>query len=135
MNFFNLIKPFSENAEQQKVVNYLKTYHPNVLFTTGLLGMKLSHWQGWLLRTLGYANGTPDLMIFKPNHIEHGLFIEMKRPKRSYIENGITKIIPEGKVSENQKEFLKRLRAEGYVAVVAFGADECIDIIENYMKE
>lgn len=134
MNFQYLIKPFSENVCQQSTVNYLRTVYPSVLFTTGLLGIKLPAWAMWLLAALGYKNGTPDVMIFEPRHGFHGLFIEMKRGRTEYIEAGKRVVMYPGKLSEDQTEVLARLNALGYEAHVCYGFDQAKAVIDAYFK-
>ncbi len=149
-----LIKPFSENAEQQKIVNYLKARYPNVKFTTGLLGIRLPKWAAWLLIALGYGPGTPDLMIFKPKIFKiasfdmkgnptkldgetmcyHGLFIEIKNPKHTAIVNGKIKQSRPGTVADNQKEWQDYLNQNGYKSCICYGAMAAEIEIEKYLK-
>jgi hypothetical protein len=131
--FQYLIKPFSENAEQQSVVNYLKTVYPNVLFTTGLLGIHLPEWAMWLLVTLGYKAGTPDILIFEPRGMHHGLMMEMKRPRSEYMENGKKKIKYQGKLSDEQKAVLNELQKRGYYIAVCYCYDEAKRVIDEYL--
>jgi len=134
MSFQYLIKPFSENAEQQATVNYIKTRHPNVLFTTGLLGIRLPKWALWLLNALGYRSGTPDIHIYEPRRFYNGLFIEMKRPRRVYVENGVRKISPAGSLSKEQINFLAELNKRGYKAIVCFSYEEATRAIDEYLR-
>ena len=79
----------------------------------------------------GLKAGVPDLFIPEPNKCYHGLFIEMKkRPKT--LASG--KMSYAGiKVSKQQEEWIDRLKAKGYQAVVCCGADDAIKKIEDYM--
>ena len=61
----------------------------------------------------------PDICIPVPNSKYHGLYIEMKRKKG-------------GRVSQKQKEWIERLNRLGYLAVVCYGADEAIKVVEEY---
>lgn len=134
-NYQHLIKPFSENAEQQATVNYLKSVYPNVLFTTGLMGIKLPDWAMWLLIVLGYRPGTTDIMIFEPRGQFHGLMIEMKRPKTSYIENGEKKTLYPSPVSDEQKAMHTALNERGYLTTVCYGFSSAQNVINEYMAE
>ncbi len=40
-----------------------------------------------------------------------------------------------GRLSENQEEFLAAARAEGYLAEVAYGADQAGEIVEQYLNQ
>jgi hypothetical protein len=131
--FQYLIKPFSENAEQQATVNYLKSLYPEILFTTGLLGVRLPAWAAWLLKALGYRNGTPDIHIYAARHGYHALFLEMKCKRLEYIENGKKEVRYPGTVTDEQKEFHKKLTEEGYFVEVAYGSQQATGIIDRYL--
>ena len=71
---------------------------------------------GARLRAAGLKSGVPDILIFSPapNRPEaRGVAIELKRKKG-------------GRVSETQKEWLRRLSEEGWYATVCNGYDETI---------
>jgi hypothetical protein len=65
----------------------------------------------------------PDLLILEPKNGFHGLCIEMKRAKPAVSV-----------VSKEQKDMLERLNAKGYVAKVAYGAEEAYKIFLEYIK-
>lgn len=73
------------------------------------------------LKRLGYARGTPDILIFQPNARYHGLFIEMKRLK-------------DGRVKPDQEKFKDRLNQLGYLSVICKGFDEAKTVIDEYLK-
>ena len=131
--FQYLIKPFSENAEQQTTINYIKTRYPNVLFTTGLLGIRLPAWAMWLLIALGYRIGTSDLLILEARKNYHGLLIELKCIEYTYIdEKGKKKKRYAGKPSDEQKEFMNLALQRGYKACVCIGSNEACKVIDEY---
>lgn len=74
------------------------------------------------LKAQGVKAGVPDLMLPVARGGWHGLFIEMKRQKG-------------GRLSEEQKEWIKALTDEHYLAVRANGAEEACDIIYKYLTE
>jgi hypothetical protein len=71
------------------------------------------------LKAEGVKSGVPDLFLALPNETYHGLFIELKTPKK-------------GTVSKEQKEWIARLNENGYRAVVCWGHEEAIDEIKKY---
>lgn len=71
-----------------------------------------------MLKRMGLRNGFPDLFVTRARGGYHGLFIEMK------YDNG--------KTTKDQRDWLKRLAAEGYACVVCNGADEAIEAIKKY---
>tara|TARA_R100000365_G_C2740408_1_gene69136 strand:+ start:27 stop:524 length:498 start_codon:yes stop_codon:yes gene_type:complete len=81
---------------------------------------------GSRLRAAGLKSGVPDILIFSsaPNKPEaHGVAIELKRKKG-------------GRLSETQKDWLRRLEDAGWYAVVCHGYDETMDEIKKlgYIK-
>lgn len=72
------------------------------------------------LKLEGVRRGVPDIFLPCARQGYHGLFLEIKRPG--------------GRVSAAQKETLAMLRAAGYKTTVAYGVDEAIAIIEQYLK-
>ena len=71
------------------------------------------------LKRQGVKAGVPDLFIPVASEDYHGLFIELK--------------IGNNKPTPAQKEWLRRLRSEGYAAYVCYGASNAIACIEAYL--
>jgi hypothetical protein len=72
-----------------------------------------------IMRGEGVRPGVPDLLLAWPAGGFAGLWIEMKSG--------------EGETSPEQADWVMRLRAAGYRAEVAFGADEAIVLIRGYL--
>lgn len=68
----------------------------------------------------GVKSGVPDLFLPVPRGSYHGLWIEMKRRKG-------------GRLSDEQKEWLEALTAQGYRAVMCQGAEAACDEIYTYL--
>jgi hypothetical protein len=68
----------------------------------------------------GLRAGVPDLFLPTPSGKFHGLWLELKR------RSG-------GRLSREQKEWIERLRHQGYAAEVAKGWEEGKDIILSYL--
>lgn len=111
----------SESQEQVALMDWLRLQYPDVALHTIYITneRKQSPRMGALFKRKGLLPGASDLFIAWPNANFHGLFIELK-----------TKA---GIVSPTQKEFLQRMNAKGYLARVARGADEGIEIIKEYL--
>lgn len=73
------------------------------------------------LKEEGVMAGAPDLFLFLPNRLYHGLAIEMK-----------TNV---GRQSPSQKEWQFCCESEGYRYELCRSLDEFIAIIKDYMKE
>jgi len=84
------------------------------------------------MKAEGKQKGYPDLIIDVANKYYHGLRIEMKQRPRTLK----TKMsIAHTKTSDEQLKWLDKLNSNGYYAVVCYGADEAIKVIENYLEK
>lgn len=72
------------------------------------------------LKMQGVRSGVPDICLPVPAGGYHGLFIELKR------RSG-------GQVSDNQREWIKALRDQGYRAEICKGFDEAVSVLEEYI--
>jgi hypothetical protein len=72
----------------------------------------------------GMKKDVPDIFLAYASQGYHGLFIELKRAKKSL-----------SKVSEGQKKMIKRLAQNGYRAVVCYGANEAIEEVLKYYEK
>lgn len=77
---------------------------------------------GQLLRQ-GMRKGFPDNFIPIARGGFHGLFIELKRAKKSL-----------SKKSPEQREWVKKLNKAGYKAVFCYGAEEAKKVISEYLS-
>lgn len=71
------------------------------------------------LKAEGVLAGVSDLVIPWASHPYHGAYIEVK------TENG--------RLSDNQKEFLRAMAGRGYYAVTVYGLADAIEVIDNYL--
>lgn len=76
--------------------------------------------EGAMLKRMGLRPGVSDLFLAYPAHGKHGLWIEMK------IRRG-------GVISTEQRTWINRMNAVGYVAVVAKGWEHAVQLIESYL--
>jgi len=72
------------------------------------------------LKAEGVKKGIPDIFIAIPFNDFHGLFIELK-------------IKPNGPTAE-QKDWIAKLKAQGYDCHVCYTLDEAIDCVKAYFK-
>lgn len=84
-------------------------------------GGKRSKSEAARFKAMGVKAGVPDLFLPVPRGGYHGLWIEMKRTQ-------------DGKVSENQKWWLRALNSLGYSAQVAYGAGQAIKLLTEYLE-
>ena len=76
---------------------------------------------GRKLKAEGVKKGVPDLCLPVPRGGFHGLYIEMKRQKKSQI-------------SPEQIAWLKALQEQGYRAEMCLGAAAAWEVIQEYMR-
>ena len=81
---------------------------------------KRSVWGGQRERAMGLLAGVPDLFLAQPYGGYSGCFVEMKR-----VKGGI--------ISESQQDCIRQLNILGYMAFVAHGFDEAMQLVSNYM--
>lgn len=84
-------------------------------------GGKISPVEASKLSRLGVGTGYPDFCLPIARKGHNSLYIEMKRRKG-------------GIVSPSQREKINELNENGNLAVVAYGFDEAIAIVEKYLS-
>jgi hypothetical protein len=125
------------NNHEDKVTNavctFIRAKYPKVVFYTDVIGMKLPPYLASKLSNQRSDDKIPDLFIAAPRGKYHGLFIEIKKDKEAiYRKDGHT--FKKNKHVEAQLATLLKLREQGYYAVFGCGVDECMKIIDKYMK-
>lgn len=75
------------------------------------------------LKAQGTVKGIPDYFLAYPHKDKHGLFIELKRAKKSI-----------SRVTIEQAKWIASSVDLGYEAKVCYGADEAIMAVEEYLK-
>ncbi len=75
---------------------------------------------GARLKQLGMKKGISDICLPVSRGGYHGLYIELKAAG--------------GKLTPEQKEFLRSVSIEGFLAVVCHGSEDAIRLIERYVR-
>ena len=75
---------------------------------------------GAIMKAEGITAGVSDLLLLVPSHGYHGLCIEMKTEK--------------GRQSAEQKQWQKKVDAQGYRYAVIRSLDQFIETINDYLK-
>ena len=126
----------TEDQEQMRVVEWCRTsdwkrsnaglpeYGLGLIFHISNGGWR-SKSEAARLKAMGVKAGVSDLFLPIPVGELHGLWIEMKAPAGETTKAGT--------VSKEQSKWLEMMELSGYGAAVAFGADEAISIIKEYM--
>ena len=124
-----------EEEVQRGVVRFLKMKYPKARYCASLGGIRTSFKQAVKAKATGYVKGFPDLQICVPMErgiegeggtkrggVYHGLFLEIKKDKKSYP-------------TKEQKEWIAYLNEQGYCARVTKGIDESMQTIDDYFNK
>lgn len=118
----------SEHAEQAAVIQWCfmnigRYPELDLIFAVpngaALGGGKIGGIRMNTLKAEGLRPGVCDLMLPVARGGYHGAFLEMKAIG--------------GRLSDNQREFIAGVEAQGYWTAVCYGADEAIEQIEFYL--
>ncbi|WP_434794402.1 hypothetical protein TPDSL_13810 [Terrisporobacter petrolearius] len=113
-----------ESVEQEIVISWCNiqscAYKELELIHHVPNGGKRNRLEAAALKRQGVKAGVPDLSLPVARNNFHGLYIEMK--------------VGSNTCTDNQKEWLRRLKEEGYMCKVCYGADEAIGIIKEYLN-
>ena len=110
-----------EAQVQSSFCTYMQFAYPDLRYCASLGGIRTTIKQAVLAKKTGYVKGFPDMQILKINHLYGGLFLEIKANKKSYP-------------TKEQKEWVAYLNDAGYYAKVVKGLDECIEVVDWYLK-
>ena len=114
----------TEHEEQKKLFQWAKAQsakHPQLTMMFAIPnGGQRNIVTATKLKAEGVKSGVPDIMLAFPSKHAHGLFIELKSAN--------------GKVSENQREWLGALSSSGYQCNVCYSFDEAKKVIEEYLQ-
>ena len=110
---------YKESKLQQNCITWFKYQYPNHVLYAIPNGGKRNLREASRLKAEGVLAGVSDLFLMKPSNGYHGLFIEMKAGK--------------GKQTDNQIEFEKMAKKEGYDYRIARSLPDFQNIIEGYL--
>jgi hypothetical protein len=94
---------------------------PNGAFLQGDRVRRAKQWSK--LKRQGSREGVSDVFLPVPRGGYHGLWIEIKAPRPHASE-----------VSDDQEQWQKEMRGQGYLAVVAYGSKEACDAVTSYYR-
>ena len=79
----------------------------------------MSAGQAMKMMRMGYRKGTPDILVFEPRGIYHGLLIEFKAPG--------------GTIGTDQHIFARLAEDRGYKTAFCFSTVEGIGVLAEYL--
>lgn len=112
----------SEHDIQVQLFKWLRVTHPKVeqvAYAVPNAG-KRSVRAGMYYKAEGLKSGVPDICIPVSSQGFNGLYIELKTEK--------------GKATDNQREWLEKLTAQGYMAVLCKGFEAARTTIDDYLR-
>ena len=114
----------NEHLEQVKLINWFREAYPILKKCLWAIPNGGARHIGTAikLKQEGVTAGVADLFLMIPANGLHGLFIEMKKDQN-------------GKLQQNQEQFLTLAESMGYGAEVAYGFEEGQKIIQKYLRE
>ena len=124
------MKGETERKIHKRLASYLKNAYPNVRFVSTLDGERFSMPQAEAVRALMWGRGVPDMLIFRHNGPYVGLAIEIKL-NSVYKQDGRLR---KGQHLSEQADWLDYLEKEGWRAVFGCGYEQCVDIVDEYLK-
>jgi hypothetical protein len=111
-----------EEAEQAAVIEWCDLQgYPYNLINGSMNGVRLTIGQSVKAKKAGMRKGYPDLFLPHAVGEYHGFYCELKRKSGSVT-------------SEDQKDWKRWVEREGYAHVYAYGCDEAIEFIKDYVK-
>ena len=114
-------KRLTEHDHQVKLMQWCHRHNDeraSLIFAIPNGGLR-SKSQAAKLKMEGVKAGIPDLFLPVASRGYYGLFIELKRPN--------------GKTSPKQKEWMHKLREEGYRVELCYGHEEAQAVISDYL--
>jgi hypothetical protein len=122
----------SEKTLHKQVCQYIRYQYPGILFNSDLAGAtKLTIGQAVAMKSLRSNRGFPDIVIYEPRGIYHGLFIELKREGTKLRKKDMTCATPH---IQEQWSTIIDLEKKGYMARFTVGFDEAKKLIDEYLQ-
>jgi len=116
-----------------QLAQYMWHQYPKIIYKfDSAADMKLTKAAAGRLKALNPTRGFPDLVIFARRGIHSGLFIEIKKDGNSPLKKDGT--LKKNEHLHEQNRMHIRLRKEGYTGGFGVGFDECIQMIDSYLK-
>ena len=119
-----------ETRLQIAISDWLRLQYPELIFTSSLDGAKLTIGQAMRAKRMRSDKGMPDLQIFQPNSLYHGLFIELKI-ESPYKKDGLLK---KNEHLREQQNMINKLNNRGYFACFAWSFEQAVKIINQYLE-
>lgn len=123
---------YLEYELQKQIAQYLELKYPNVLFSSGVINLALTHRQRGMNSAIQKRLfSPPDMVLFEARRNFNGFFMELKT-KSVYKENG--KLL-KNKHLEQQERSINKLIAKNFFAQFVWSFDQAKGLIDWYMSD
>jgi hypothetical protein len=116
-----------EGEQQAEIIELFELRHPQLaelLMHPANGGSRRNKFEGWRLKKMGVRKGASDLLLPVARHGFHGFWLEHKRERP--FNSAVTK---------EQREWIDKMREQGYAGLVSYGVDEAMEILESYLSK
>ena len=123
MNANRVFNIANERQLHNKVVDWIRRFHPEVIIVPGLGELQKSDEARMEAWAKGYTKGQADLLILASNNNYSGMCLEFKSP------------LGNGSLSDAQEVFLTRMHDNGFKVLVSNDYDEIVHAIMAYLAK
>jgi hypothetical protein len=121
MNVNRVFNIANERQLHNKVVDWIRRFHPEVVIVPGLGELQKTDEARMEAWAKGYTKGQADLLILASNDKYSGMCMEFKSPMGN------------GSMSDAQEVFLRRMHDNSFSVLVSNDYDEIIHAIMGYL--
>lgn len=121
-----------EERLQSALARYIRVQYPNVVFTSESSGIRVPMGLAVQLKAQRSKHKLPDMIILESNEKYNGLILELKKDRQAiYKKDGTFR---KSEHVAEQRETLRLLKLQGYMAVFACGFEEAQNVVDFYMS-
>lgn len=121
-----------EERLQSQLARYIRMQYPNVVFTSESSGLRVPMGLAVQMKSQRSEHKLPDMIILESNNKYNGLVIELKKDRAAiYKKDGSFR---KSEHVDAQRETLRLLKLQGYMAVFACGFDDAKNVVDYYMS-
>jgi len=122
----------AEEDVQLALCEYVRKKYPQVWYRSDLGGVWLPFKLAKINKRLQRGRGFPDFSLPLRTVLYAGLYIEIKKSRDELFKKDGS--MRGSKHIAEQRECLRWLRSQGFFAVFGAGLDNCMDVVDFYMR-
>lgn len=121
-----------EERLQSQLATYIKLQYPDVVFTSESSGLRVPTGLAVQMKRQRSNHKLPDMIILQSNEKYKGLMIELKKNRSViYKKDGTFR---KSEHISGQRETLRLLKLQGYMAVFACGFEDAKNVVDYYLS-